>query len=126
MVFIQEIVYPKKDRSYVINLDEYKLIAIQRIALCVNDENGGISCNATYFDGSEVENIPKDIKKSRGNKIIITNIYRIKAYNSKECGYFYIGLIHIMLKVKSLVDYTNLFSPNKYEENDKTILKYFQ
>ena len=31
-----------------------------------------------------------------------------------------------MLKVKSLLDYTNWFSPNKYEENDKIILKYFQ
>ena len=31
-----------------------------------------------------------------------------------------------MLKVKSLLDYTNWFSPNKYEKNDKIILKYFQ
>ena len=31
-----------------------------------------------------------------------------------------------MLKGKSLPDYTNLFSPNYYEKNDKMILKYFQ
>ena len=31
-----------------------------------------------------------------------------------------------MLKVKSLSDYTNLFSPNDYEKNDKIILKCFQ
>ena len=31
-----------------------------------------------------------------------------------------------MLKDKNLVDYTNLFSRNKYEKNDKIILKYFQ
>ena len=31
-----------------------------------------------------------------------------------------------MLKSKSLLDYTNLFSPNKYEKNDRMILKYFQ
>ena len=30
-----------------------------------------------------------------------------------------------MLKDKSLLDYTNLFFPNEYEKNDKTILKYF-
>ena len=30
-----------------------------------------------------------------------------------------------MLKGKSLLDYKNLFSPNKYEKNDKIILKYF-
>ena len=31
-----------------------------------------------------------------------------------------------MLKGKTLLDYTNLFSPNECEKNDKTILKYFQ
>ena len=31
-----------------------------------------------------------------------------------------------MLKGKSLLDYTNLFSPNNYEKNDKIIPKYFQ
>ena len=31
-----------------------------------------------------------------------------------------------MLKGKRLLDYTNLFSPNNYENNDKIIVKYFQ
>ena len=31
-----------------------------------------------------------------------------------------------MLKGKNLLDYTDLFSPNKYEKNDKVILKFFQ
>ena len=31
-----------------------------------------------------------------------------------------------MLKGKSLLVYTNLFSPNEYEKNDKIISKYFQ
>ena len=31
-----------------------------------------------------------------------------------------------MLKGKILLDYTNLFSPNEYEKNDKTTLRYFQ
>ena len=31
-----------------------------------------------------------------------------------------------MLRRESLLAYTNLFSPNKYEKNDKLILKYFQ
>ena len=30
-----------------------------------------------------------------------------------------------MLKSKNLLDCTNLFSPNKYEKNDKIILKFF-
>ena len=31
-----------------------------------------------------------------------------------------------MLKVKSLLDYTNLFSPDEYEKNCKIILGYFE
>ena len=42
------------------------------------------------------------------------------------CGYFCIEFIDFMLKGKSLLVYTNLFSPNKYEKNDTIILKYFQ
>ena len=42
------------------------------------------------------------------------------------CGYFCIRFIDFMLKGKSLLDYTNLFSPNNYEGNDKIMLKYFQ
>ena len=41
------------------------------------------------------------------------------------CGYLCIRFIDFMLKGKSLLDYTNLFSPNKYEMNHKIILKYF-
>ena len=42
------------------------------------------------------------------------------------CGYFCIGFIDFILKGKSLLDYTNLFSPSDYEKMDKIILKYFQ
>ena len=31
-----------------------------------------------------------------------------------------------MLKGKGLLEYTNLFSPNKYNKKSKIILKYFQ
>ena len=41
------------------------------------------------------------------------------------CGYFCIGFADFMLKGKSLLVYTNLFSLNEYEKNDKIILKYF-
>ena len=46
------------------------------------------------------------------HKKIITNIYRIQAYDSIMCGYFCIGFINFMFNDKSLTDYTNLFSPN--------------
>ena len=42
------------------------------------------------------------------------------------CGYFCIGFNDFMLKGKNLLDYTNLFLPNKDEKNDKIIIKYFQ
>ena len=35
------------------------------------------------------------------------------------CGYFCIGFIDFMLKGKSLLKYTNLFSPSDYEKNYK-------
>ena len=41
-------------------------------------------------------------------------------------GYFCIEFIDCMLTYKSLLDYTNLFSPKEYEKKDKIILKYFQ
>ena len=81
--------------------------------------------NIIYFDSFEVGHIPKEIKKFIGNKNIITNIYRIQAYDSIKCGYFCIGFTYFVLKGKSLLDYTNLFSPNDYQRNDKIILKYF-
>ena len=39
------------------------------------------------------------------------------------CGCFCIEFNDFMLEVKSFLDYTNLFSPNQYEKNVKTILK---
>ena len=41
-------------------------------------------------------------------------------------GYFCIGFIGFMLKGKSLLEYTNLFSPKEFKKNKKIILKYFQ
>ena len=49
----------------------------------------------------------------------------MRAYNSIMHGYFCIGFIEVMLKGKSLLEYTNLFSLNDYEKN-YTILKYSQ
>ena len=42
------------------------------------------------------------------------------------CGYFCIEYIDFMLAGESLLEYTNVFSPNEYKKNDKIILKYFQ
>ena len=50
----------------------------------------------------------------------------MQAYDSIICGYFFIVFIDFMLKGKSLLQHTNLFSPTDYKKNGKIILKYFQ
>ena len=108
-----------KNGAYVINLDEYYDIGTHWIALYVNNKI------AIYFDSFGVEHIPKEIMKFINRKKIITNIYRIQAYDSIMRGYFCIGFINSMFNGKSLTDYTNLFSPNDFNKNDDIILKYF-
>ena len=104
----------KKNGDYVINLDEY-----HDVALYVNNKI------VKYFDSFGVEHVPKEIMKFIARKKIISNIYRIQAYDSIMCGYFCIGFINFMFNGKSLKDYTDLFSPNDFKENDDIILKYF-
>ena len=41
------------------------------------------------------------------------------------CGYFCIEFINYMLKVKNLLEYTNLFSPNDFKKNDQIIKRIF-
>ena len=90
-----------KDREYMINLNEYESIETYWIVLYINPKN------VTYFVSFGVEHIPKDIRKFFGNKNIITNIYRIQAYDSIMCGYLCLGFIDFMLKGKSLLEYIN-------------------
>ena len=51
-------------------------------------------------------------KKFIRNKNITTNNFRMQAFDSIMCGYFCTGFFDFMLKPKSLIDLTNLFSPN--------------
>ena len=81
--------------------------------------------NVSDFESFIVEHFPKEIKTFIGNKNIKTNISRIQAYDSIMCGYFCIGFIDFMFKGKTLTEYTNLFSPNKFKKNDDIILNYF-
>ena len=105
-----------KNGAYVINLDEYRNIRTHWAALYVNNKT------IIYFDSFGVEHIPREIMKFIGNeqsssvkarnKNIITNIFRIQAYDSIMCGYFCTGFINFMFNGNSLTDYTSLFSPN--------------
>ena len=81
--------------------------------------------DVTYFDSFGVEHIPKEIKTFINNKNIKTNIFRVQANDSVMHGYFSIEIIDFMFKGKTMPEYTNLFSPNNFENNDDIILKYF-
>ena len=52
-VYLINNLFKIKDRTYIINLDEYESIGTYWIALYVNAEN------VIYFDSLGVENIPK-------------------------------------------------------------------
>ena len=67
-----------------------------------------------------------NVKNVIGNRNIAANIFRIQAYNSIMCRYFGIGFIDFMLDGKHLLEYTNLFYPTEYKNNDRIMLKYFQ
>ena len=82
--------------------------------------------NITYFDRFGVELIRKEIRKVIGNENVRTNIYKIQSHDSIMCKYFCIEFIDFMLEGKSLLEYTNSFSSNDYEKNNKRIPNYFQ
>ena len=108
-----------KNSAYVINLDEYHDVGTHLVAFYVNNKI------MAYLDSFGVEHVPKEIMKFIVRKKIITNIYRIQAYDSIMCGYFCIGFINFLFNGKSLTDYTNIFSPNDFNKNDYIILNYF-
>ena len=108
---------------YIINLDEYENTGTHMVSAFVKPKY------TVYYDSFGVEHIPKEINKFINNDTtkssslerIKSNIFRIQAYGSIMCGYFCIEFINYMLKGKTLLDYTNLFSPNDFKKNDRII-----
>ena len=109
-----------KKGAYVTNLDEYENTGTHWVSLFVKPKY------TVYFDSFGIEHIPKEINKFIGNENIISNIFRIQAYDSIMCGYFCIEFINYMLESKTLLDYTNLFSPNGFKKNDQIIKRIFK
>ena len=120
-----------KKGAYVTNLDGYENTGTHWTALFVKTNE------VIYFDSFGIEHIPKEINKfirskklgsavGNNNKKIKANIFRIQAYDSIMCGYFCIEFINYKLKGKTLLDYTNLFSPNDFKKNDRTIKRIFK
>ena len=108
-----------KKGAYVINFDEYENTGTHWVSLFVKPKY------TIYFDSFGIEDIPKEINKFINNDIK-SNIFKIQAYDSIMCGYFCIEFINYMLKGKTLLDYTNLFSPNDFEKNDQVIKRIFK
>ena len=109
-----------KKGVYVINLDEYENTGTHWIALFVKTNE------VIYFDSVGIEHIPKEFNKFIGNKEIKANIIIIQAYDSIMCGYFCIEFINYILKGKTLLDYTNLFSPNDLKKTIKLLKEYLK
>ena len=109
-----------KKGAYLINLDEYENTGTHWMALFVKTNE------VIYFDSFGIEHIPKEIEHAIGNKEIKASIFRLQAYDSIMCGYYYIEFINYMLKGKTLLDYTNLFSPNDFKKNDQIIKRIFK
>ena len=84
-----------KNGAYVINLDEYHDIGTHWVALYVNNKT------ITYFDSFGVEHIPREIMKFIARKKILTNIYRIEAYDSIICVIFVLDSSILCLMVKA-------------------------
>ena len=109
-----------KKGAYVVNSDEYENTSTHWVDLFVKPKY------TVYFDSFGIEPIPKEINKFIGNNDIKSSIFRIQVYDSIMCGYFCIEVINYMIKGKTLLDYTNLFSPNDFKKNDQVIKRIFK
>ena len=69
---------------------------------------------------------PQNLLNKIRDKSITYNIFRIQDNESTMRGFYCIALIEYMLAGKTLLDYTNLFSPDDYKNNFKIIYKYFK
>ena len=54
---------------------------------------------------------------------MIHNILRIQSDDSIMCRFYIIAFIDYMIAGKTLLDYTNLFSPNDYQKNGNRMHK---
>ena len=108
-----------KKGAYVVNLDEYENTGTHWVSLFVKPKY------TVYFFSFGVEHILKEINKFTNNDIK-SSIFRIQAYDSIMCGYFCIEFINYTLKGKTLLNYTNIFSPYDFKKNDQIIKRIFK
>ena len=104
-----------KDGACVINLDDKNSKGTYWVSLFIHKNV------AIYFDSFAIEYIPLEVLHKIKDKSITQNIFRIQDNKSIMCRFFCIAFIEYMVARKTLLDYTNLISPNDYKKNDKMI-----
>ena len=107
-------------QAYVLNLDDKNGKGAHWVSLFIHKNV------AIYFDSFGIENIPQEALNKIREKSINHNIFRMQDNESIMCGFYCIAFIKYMLVGETLLDYTNLFSPNDYKKNDKITYKYFK
>ena len=104
----------------MINFDDKKSKKTHWVSLFIDINT------AVYFDSFGIEYNPQEVLNKIWEKSVIHNIFRLQDNDSIVCGFYCIAFIEYMLPGKTLLGYTNLFSPNNYKKNDKKIYKYFK
>ena len=98
---------------YVINLDSKQGKGTCRVSLFI-DRNRAVS-----FDTLRIEYILPEVLNKIRDKSITHNIFRIQDDDSNVYGFHFTTFIEYINAGKPFLDYTNLFSPNDYQKNDK-------
>ena len=121
-VFLRENLSRIKDSAYVINLGDKQSKGTHWVSIFI-DRNTNV-----LFDFGIIreEYISQEVLSKIKDKSIAHNIFRIQSDDSITCGFYCITFIEHIISGKTLLDYTNLFSPNDYKENDKITCKYFK
>ena len=104
----------------MVNVDEKKRNEIHWISLFI-DRNSTVCFN--FF---VIKYTPHKILDNIKDKSVIHNIFRIQDNDSIMWIFYCTSFIEHMLPGKTLLDYTNSFSPNDYKKNDKIIYKFFK
>ena len=104
-----------KDGAFVINLDDTDSKGKHWVSLLI-DKNTAVS-----FESFGIEYIALEVLNKIRDKSVTHNIFRMQDNESIAYGFYCITFIEYILVRKTLLDYTNLFSPNDYKKNDKII-----
>ena len=67
---------------------------------------------AIYFDSFGTEHVPQEISNKMKDELINRNIFKIPADDFIMYRFYYIIFPEYMIAGKTLLYYTNLFSPN--------------